>query len=164
MSKMTFAFVTSLGSLGASLLVAGCATTAPVVVGNDHPASADAMAAPARAPSQTLALEGDASTSGPPAMGAAAPTGNMPGNMPGNMTGNMQSPSGAGTTRPAAGDQALYACPMHPEVTSTDPTARCPKCGMRINKLVSAPSPATSPANDAGGHQGHNSGSPEGGR
>ena len=34
----------------------------------------------------------------------------------------------AGTT-PAA---AVYACPMHPEVTSTQPGQKCPKCGMTL--------------------------------
>lgn len=39
-------------------------------------------------------------------------------------------------------DQALYMCPMHPEVTSTDPNARCPECGMRINKRIEAEDPS----------------------
>ena len=29
---------------------------------------------------------------------------------------------------------ATYVCPMHPEVTSHDPAARCPKCGMRLEE------------------------------
>lgn len=29
--------------------------------------------------------------------------------------------------------EAVYACPMHPEVTSTRP-ATCPKCGMDLVK------------------------------
>jgi hypothetical protein len=56
-----------------------------------------------------------------------------------------QGPAGAGNTAatsPAAG--TLYACPMHPEVTSTNPNGRCPKCGMTINKPVKAA--ATAPA------------------
>src|SRR5438045_2323063 len=39
---------------------------------------------------------------------------------------------------------ALYACPMHPDVTSTNPNDLCPKCHMKINKAVK-PSPATRP-------------------
>lgn len=30
----------------------------------------------------------------------------------------------------------MYQCPMHPEVTSTDPSKRCPKCGMKLDKPV----------------------------
>lgn len=31
------------------------------------------------------------------------------------------------------GEEALYACPMHPEVTSATPGS-CPKCGMTLVK------------------------------
>ncbi len=30
----------------------------------------------------------------------------------------------------------LYSCPMHSEITSKDPTDRCPKCNMLINRVV----------------------------
>jgi hypothetical protein len=36
---------------------------------------------------------------------------------------------------------ALYQCPMHPEVTSSDPNALCPKCGMKINKKIVVETP-----------------------
>jgi hypothetical protein len=38
------------------------------------------------------------------------------------------------TPSPEPAKAALYACPMHPEVTSTDP-GRCPKCGMVLQPV-----------------------------
>ncbi len=31
-------------------------------------------------------------------------------------------------------DGKLYACPMHPWITSNDPTATCSICGMKLTK------------------------------
>jgi len=31
--------------------------------------------------------------------------------------------------------ETMYACPMHPEERSTDPNAKCPKCGMAMEKV-----------------------------
>ena len=43
---------------------------------------------------------------------------------------------------PAASGEALYRCPMHPEVTSKEP-GRCPKCGMALERVDKpAPPPA----------------------
>ena len=36
-------------------------------------------------------------------------------------------------SQPATG--AVYACPMHPEVTSSDPETRCPKCRMKLEPV-----------------------------
>jgi hypothetical protein len=32
----------------------------------------------------------------------------------------------------AVAGEALYACPMHPWITSNDPTAMCSICGMKL--------------------------------
>ena len=48
-----------------------------------------------------------------------------------------------GSNLPAAGSGAYY-CPMHPEVTSDDPHAKCPKCGMKLE-----PNPAAGSARPA---------------
>ena len=34
----------------------------------------------------------------------------------------------------AAGDEMLYACPMHPWIGSNDPAANCSICGMKLVK------------------------------
>ncbi|RII28864.1 MAG: hypothetical protein CXR31_03045 [Geobacter sp.] len=36
-----------------------------------------------------------------------------------------------GGSRPAR-DGGLYSCPMHPWITSNDPTAECSICGMKL--------------------------------
>ena len=37
-------------------------------------------------------------------------------------------------TRPKPQAAKRYVCPMHPEVTSTEPR-RCPKCGMALRRV-----------------------------
>ena len=48
--------------------------------------------------------------------------------------------------RPAA-QRVVYECPMHPDVTSTKRSARCPKCGMNLRPVKKENEPA--PADEA---------------
>lgn len=105
---------TSLFALG--LFAAGCAAVTVPDYGADHPANRDA-AQSARAPrSQAL------STGGASQMRAARETAPEP-----------------ASEHEHGDDVGLYACPMHPEVTS-DAADSCPICGM---DLVEKPKPAT---------------------
>jgi cytochrome oxidase Cu insertion factor (SCO1/SenC/PrrC family) len=56
--------------------------------------------------------------------------------------------AGQAQKKAAGKSAASYACPMHPEVTSTKP-GQCPKCGMALRLVEEAAGPA--PADDAGG-------------
>ena len=77
---------------------------------------------------------------------AAAPVG------PASQTLATSSHAGHGSAATMAAG-AMYACPMHPDVTSTDPEAKCPKCQMKINKPVTRPTTTSAPApqHDHGG-------------
>jgi Cu(I)/Ag(I) efflux system membrane fusion protein len=63
-------------------------------------------------------------------------------------------PAAAPTGNAAANPAHKYHCPMHPEVTSDDPNARCPKCGMKLEprptSAAAAPTKVVAAASDAG--------------
>jgi hypothetical protein len=138
-------------------LLSGC--TGPVrnvQPGPEHPASPSAVEATLPPPSETLAVDTSTAPRGE-AEGAVPPQVQQPGGdaatagghdhaaTPGN-SGTSAGPGGAAATSRMAA--TLYACPMHPEVTSTNPNDRCPKCGMKINKAVkvAATAPTAAPA------------------
>jgi Cu(I)/Ag(I) efflux system membrane fusion protein len=54
----------------------------------------------------------------------------------------------AATTATAPAAKGRYFCPMHPEVASDDPNARCPKCGGM--KLVPRPAATAAPGSPGG--------------
>ena len=165
------------------VLFAGCASApAPEPLPTDHPANPAAAEVEPPPPSQTLAL-----TTGDPVQSianqtntAASPPAGTPGDghvqhdadaqprpgavNPGSSAAVQADPhahhanhGGAATTRPST-TQPLYVCPMHPELVSSNPNDRCPKCNMRINKPLR---PTTAPARvptapaPAGGHDAH---------
>lgn len=53
------------------------------------------------------------------------------------MSGMPHGESQAGATKQETlfAADSLYTCPMHPDVITTDPQGRCPKCGMNVQKL-----------------------------
>lgn len=144
------------------LLATGCAaTTVRQELPPDHPANpAAATAAP---PERSTTLSVAAADPLPPrggdgGGGSASPSHGEMQHGGGHAEHTSTAPSaGSPTAAPQAG-QTLYMCPMHPDVTSTNPDDRCPKCKMKINKPVKtqAPAPATQAAPGASsGHEGH---------
>jgi hypothetical protein len=90
-------------SLFIGLLLVGCAADQSMPpLGDDHPANPAAPTAPLER-STTLATS------------AATEPATKP----------------ATATEPAT-RAGIYVCPMHPQVTSNDPSARCHICGMRL--------------------------------
>src|SRR5262245_2935456 len=107
----------------AGALLSGCAASySEPVLSTDHPANPSAIESPEPARSETLDLA------------AADPIVPV---QPAPAKGMGQVESGQMHHAPAASEpagNALYVCPMHPEVTSDQPDQRCPKCGMKLKK------------------------------
>ncbi len=135
--------------VGRALLVitatgsSGCASTT-IESGKGDPANAGASSPAPQPPLGILRPGFDAEklvvgkTSAEPDPHAHHHGGGAPMQMPMPMPMPMPPAAGADpAAMPPVGDGVL-ACPMHPEVTSKDPTARCPKCGMKLVAPTSA--------------------------
>ena len=111
----------------AKILAAGCAAlfltgcegrSGQSLPPDDHPASPHAAIAPSPDPSTTLAAAPGGQTR-PEAASSAQPHSHDHG-------------TAAPATAPADRTATVYVCPHHPEVTSTNPNDRCPKCNMKL--------------------------------
>lgn len=76
------------------------------------------------------------------ACAAAPPPPSVSANDPSNPNA-LESPAPVAVVTAAVVDAGsgptVYACPMHPEVTSTEPGQKCPKCGMTLVPRKAAP-------------------------
>ena len=125
----------------------GCAATyTEPTLSADHPANAAAMESTPPPRSRTLDLAGADPVTPAAAMTTMDHSGGS--GMGGHgMDAKPKPPADAGAggvehppqSAPPSPGAVLYACPMHPEVTSDKPDQRCPKCGMRLKKVESAP-------------------------
>lgn len=131
---MTYRSATLYLLLATAAGCAGPATPRSDALPTSHPANPSAEVAPPGEPSTVLVAGNPPSAV---AVAAVAPP-----------AGAAASSASAPSTQPA------FACPMHPEVVSADPKARCPKCGMALKPQPDRP--ATGPAATApAGHDHH---------
>ncbi len=125
-------------------MLGGCAAsyTQPAIR-LDHPASAAAVEAPLPEPTRTLALTGVEPVQPTPRSGGmehlghgmadrADPAPSMP---VVNATAPVREPTPPTQPGAAAAAAIIYACPMHPEITSDEPGQRCPRCGMALKPI-----------------------------
>lgn len=98
----------------------------------DHPAHPDAAEGMLPGPSSTLAIEDVPSLEG---RGGRAHEGES-GERMNHDTHRAEGTEASQEQVEGEAGEVLYQCPMHPEITSSDPASRCPKCDMKVNKPV----------------------------
>ena len=100
------------------LMVAGCAANASRPLSQDHPANPNAAASEISQPTALHAVPPSEATRSDAA----------------DVRQNTQPDAHTHHAMPATAPDSkqLFRCPMHPDVTSSDPDAKCPKCGMSL--------------------------------
>lgn len=159
----------TLAAAAGLLLLAGCAagpSESPLAA--DHPANPNAAVPPLPERSQTLVVTAPVGRPAPDATpahrhdaGAGHGTGAADGSHRHGTHQHTDGPQPAVTAATLPAAPSAFICPMHPEVVSADPNARCPVCKMKVNKPKPATTPAaTAPAAKPGhaGHGGHDGG------
>ena len=115
----------------------GCSQElAPAEPAEDHPGHADAPAADLPRPSSTLDATEVQHPPADHAPSADSETMDHQTDHSNHATHDHADHSPAGD---ANADAPVYVCPMHPEVTSTNPDARCPECGMNLELRAEQP-------------------------
>ena len=114
-------------SISVLLVLASCAAPGPRPLSNDHPANSDAPASEILRPS---ALQSVPKSETP----RSDATRLQPSNKP-------DAHAHHASTATAPENKPLVRCPMHPEVTSSDPDAKCPKCGMSLAPVTEGAKP-----------------------
>ena len=126
-----------------ALLLSACSTqSAQLDLPLDHPANPLAPSSPPLAQSTTLDIV--AAESREPAE-ADSPKLDSEHGKPASPKPAPKAPNGA----------PLFACPMHPEVTSADPSALCPKCNMKIDEPLKSPGDKPGDGDTTESHGGH---------
>lgn len=119
--------------LAALLALSGCTMTyTDPVLSSDNPANPTALESPPPPRSNTL----DLAAAEPMLASKKDPEhiGNEVGDMA--MPPTKAAPSVSTSAEPTSTQMpVMYACPMHPEVTSDKPNQRCPKCGMKLRPV-----------------------------
>lgn len=124
--------------LAALLTLSGCTMTyTDPVLSSDNPANPAAIESPPPPRSNTLNLAAAepvfASKKVPEHIGNEIGDMAMP---PHAHPPTKVAPSVSTSAEPASTQMpVMYACPMHPEVTSDKPNQRCPKCGMKLRPV-----------------------------